>query len=133
MVYDQDEPIAASIIFRFKNLIVNPWASALRKYRKHSPNMMLYFRMLAYAADNGYHFFDFGRSTSGEGTYRFKTQWGAQPHPMYWYTFRLKDKGAARDDSPSGKNREIVEKIWQRLPEPVARLLGPKIRKHIEL
>ena len=50
--------------------------------------MLLYWTFLAFAADNGYGQFDFGRSTPGEGTYRFKSQWGAEPHQLYWYEVR---------------------------------------------
>ena len=32
-----------------------------------------------------YAFFDFGRSSEGEGTYKFKKQWGAKPTPLVWY------------------------------------------------
>jgi FemAB-related protein (PEP-CTERM system-associated) len=136
LVYNQDEPIAGSIILKFKDTVANPWASALRKYSRDSPNMMLYWRMLSHAADEGYKFFDFGRSTPSEGTYRFKTQWGAKPYTMYWYSLYLNSSKyieATDEDGSGGRKRELVENFWQRLPEPVARMLGPMIRKHIEL
>lgn len=47
--------------------------------------MLLYWAMLEYACDQGYRQFDFGRSTPGEGTCRFKEQWGAKSHQLYWY------------------------------------------------
>jgi len=34
--------------------------------------MLLYLRILEFACDNGYRVFDFGRSTKGEGTYKFQ-------------------------------------------------------------
>lgn len=136
IIYNKVKPIAGSIVFGFKDLMANPWSSSLRNYSKDSPNMLLYWKMLAYGADHGYQSFDFGRSTPDQGTYRFKSQWGAQPKPMYWYTFWLDKVNTGKVVSnyqKVGKNRAFAESLWRRLPEPISRFLGPKIRKHIEL
>ncbi|WP_152971979.1 GNAT family N-acetyltransferase [Desulfatitalea tepidiphila] len=136
VVYKADTPVAASLMAGFKDVMINPWASALREFSKDSPNMLLYWHMLEFAADKGYRFFDFGRSTPGEGTYRFKTQWGAQPQPMYWYTIWL-DEGKMHQSGPleqeNGKRREMVASLWSRLPVAISRIVGPMIRKHIDL
>jgi hypothetical protein len=54
--------------------------------------MLLYWTKLEYACDNGNKTFDFGRSTPGEGTYRFKPQWGAKPQPLHWQYISLNDQ-----------------------------------------
>ena len=79
------EPAAAGIILLQRQTVSIPWASALREYNRLNPNMLLYWTFLEFAADNGHRYFDFGRSTPSEGTYRFKQQWGALPKPLYWY------------------------------------------------
>lgn len=135
-VYNANEPIAAALMVGCNNVMINPWASALREHSKYSPNMLLYWAMLAYAADHGFHQFDFGRSTPEEGTYRFKTQWGAQPHPMYWYTIwlnRNKTANAKKEIASESTKRKIAVTIWQKLPISITRIIGPHIRKHIEL
>lgn len=136
VVYKGDEPVASSLMLGFKDVMINPWASALRQYSKDSPNMLLYWHMLAYAADNGYRHFDFGRSTPEEGTYRFKLQWGAQPQPMYWYTVWLdqkKSNNGVQEDSSESKMMKLAIKLWQKMPVPLTRIIGPIIRKHIDL
>ena len=136
IVYKDTEPIAASLMVGCKDVMINPWASALRHHSKDSPNMLLYWTMLAYATDNGFHQFDFGRSTPKEGTYRFKTQWGAEPHPMYWYTLWLNPTSmmnAAEEIKPNSKKEEFAVALWQKIPVSITRLMGPYIRKHIEL
>ena len=136
VVYKDHTPVAASLLVGFKDVMLNPWASSLRRYSKESPNMLLYWTMLAHAADHGYRFFDFGRSTPGEGTYRFKLQWGAEPHPMYWYTIWLNQNRSTDEapeaSSPSAKRAAAV-KLWQKLPVGISRVIGPSIRKHIDL
>ena len=79
VVYRGKQPMACSLIVGFKDTVVNPWASSLRKYCRLNPNMLLYWIMLKFSCDNGFKHFDFGRSSPGEGTYKFKEQWGAKP------------------------------------------------------
>ena len=136
VVYQAATPVAASIMVGFNTVMTNPWSSALRSHSQLSPNMLLYWTMLAYASDSGYRYFDFGRSTPGEGTYRFKTQWGAQPQAMYWYTIWLQGSlqpALIKDDPQQGRLRAIAVYLWRRMPVSVSRIIGPLIRKHIDL
>jgi FemAB-related protein (PEP-CTERM system-associated) len=136
LVYKKKTPIAASLMVGLNSVMINPWSSALRQYSKDSPNMLLYWTMLSYAADHGYRHFDFGRSTPDEGTYRFKAQWGAKPHPMYWYTIHLdksKPPNHVENETSISKKRAMAVQLWQKLPVPITRIIGPSIRKHIDL
>jgi len=132
IVYLESEPVACGMAIGFKDILMNPWASALRRFGRLSPNMLLYWAMLEYACDNGYSLFDFGRSTPGEGTYRFKEQWGAKPRPLHWIYLSSNEKSL-----PSGEDEksrfDIAIQYWQKLPVPVTRIFGPMIRKHIGL
>lgn len=125
-------PYAGSIIVGFRDTLENPWASALRQYSQLSPNMLLYWQMLAYACDNGYRLFDFGRSTPDEGTYRFKKQWGAEESALYWYYMHNRPQPSEGPGSEKSRFQKAIG-IWQKLPVPVTRVIGPKIRKHIGL
>jgi serine/alanine adding enzyme len=136
LIHNGQKSFAASIIVAFKNVMTNPWASALREYSKLSPNMLLYYTMLSHACDCGYRYFDFGRSTPEEGSHRFKLQWGAQPQNMYWYTFWLqknKHDESNHDILTKSKKRAVLESLWRRFPVSVSRIIGPLIRKHIDL
>jgi serine/alanine adding enzyme len=130
VVYGHGTPMACGMGISFNGMFSNPWASSLRQYSKEAPNMLLYWSMLEYACSQGCRTFDFGRCTTGGGTYRFKCQWGAQPQPLYWYRF-------SRDPRPeqalqSTRMTRMVE-CWKRLPVPVTRVLGPRIRRYISL
>ncbi len=130
VVYHTTIPVACSFAIGFKDTLVNPWASFNRTYGKIAPNMLLYWEMLRYAITGGYRCFDFGRSTVDEGTYKFKTQWGAQPQQLYWYRINMTNDSA--DDASDGKKKLFV-KIWRLLPLPVTKVVGPVIRKHLHL
>ena len=132
VVYRSEEPVAAALVVGFGKVLRNPWAASLRKYASLGPNMLLYLRVLEYACDRGYQVFDFGRSTPGEGTYRFKEQWGAVPAPLFWHYISLNGKMPAPEGT--GKARfEMATRYWQKLPLVVTRIIGPSIRKHISL
>jgi FemAB-related protein (PEP-CTERM system-associated) len=132
VVYKGNQPLACSLVVGFKETLENPWASAIRKYSRLSPNMLLYWTMLEYACDHGYTCFDFGRSSRNGGTYKFKKQWGATPTPLYWH-YMLMD-GDAIDVGASEKSRfDQALRFWQKLPVSVTRILGPLIRKNIGL
>lgn len=131
-VYKGIQPLAASMVISHGHTLENPWASALRKYSRMSPNMLLYWTMIRYAIETGHSWFDFGRSSPDEGTYRFKMQWGSEVVPLYWYYFPVAEPipESLKEDA----NRyNIAINVWKRLPLMTANWLGPKIRKHIGL
>jgi len=132
IIYKDDKPYAAGIVTGFKDTLENPWASSLHKYSRLSPNMLLYWTMLEYACDNGYKYFDFGRSTPEEGTYRFKQQWGAQPEPLHWIHISLNGK-PVNEKIPEKSRFNIAIQCWKKLPVSVTGILGPMIRKNIGL
>jgi serine/alanine adding enzyme len=132
VVYGKSVPMACSLTLGFKGMLSNPWASSLKRYSQSAPNMLLYWAMLEYACRQGYRTFDFGRSTVDEGTYRFKEQWGAKPAPLYWYKF---SRNSRSSDETNSDSRWMIRasECWKRLPVPVTRVLGPKIRQYISL
>ncbi len=106
-----------------------PSASSLREFNSSNANMLLYWNLLTRAIERGQREFDFGRSTRGGGTFKFKAQWGAIEHPAVWQHYVR--HGSAGDMRPSnGKFQKLIQ-IWQRLPVWVTRLIGPAIVRGI--
>jgi FemAB-related protein (PEP-CTERM system-associated) len=127
-------PAAAGIILLHGQKVSLPWASSLRRFNKLNANMLLYWTFLSFATDQGYKYFDFGRSTPGEGTYRFKEQWGAKPLPLTWtFIGPDGDEQIMFSASAPGSTRKILEVLWRRLPLAFCNFLGPKVRKYISL
>jgi len=131
-------PAAAGLILCHPCTVSIPWASSLRRYNKMNPNMLLYWGFLSFAAGQGAGFFDFGRSTPGEGTYRFKAQWGARPAPLHWAVFnpRADRPGRFLPVEPGGSTgvlRTRAEKMLSSLPVSAITLLGRVARKYIPL
>ncbi len=131
IVRSGSKPVAGGIILELNGLVAIPWASALREYNRSSPNMLLYWGFLAYAADHGFTLFDFGRSTPDEGTYRFKKQWGAKPCDLLWYAHHLSHP-IMKIINARGV-RPLIDKAWSCLPQGVADALGPLVRRYLPL
>ena len=129
-VYSAKRPVASGLLAGFKERVEIPWASSLRELNHLSPNMLLYWCALELACTRGYRLFDFGRSTPHEGTYRFKEQWGAKPHPLHWYYWLPEGREMPQVNPKNPKYRTAIA-LWQRLPVSVTRLLGPGIVKYI--
>ena len=123
-------PVAAAFLVGFRGMMEIPWASSLRRYNALSPNMLLYWNVLKFACESGYSVFDFGRSTPGEGTYRFKEQWGAKPEQLYWH-YWLRNSGTLPELNPKNPKYQVAIRLWKRLPLPVTRMFGPAIVKYL--
>jgi serine/alanine adding enzyme len=126
----KDQPVAAGLTYRTGGQVEVPWASSVRDYNALCPNHLLYWTILDAAAAEGCDQLDFGRSTPDEGTYRFKTQWGAEPVPLHWEYAGL-DGGLPPDQSPKNPRFRLAIAAWQRLPLWIANAAGPHIVKGI--
>lgn len=107
-----------------------PWASTLRAYSALCPNMLMYWQTLRRACQEGIPRFDFGRSSRGSGTYRFKRQWGAEENQLYWYAIPVTGR---RTTQVAGKSASwaLMARLWRHLPMGVTLALGPRIRKYL--
>lgn len=122
-------PIASAMLLHGDGVTEVPSASSLREYNSTNANMLMYWHLLERAVQRGQTLFDFGRSTPGGGTYKFKEQWGAKPEGSVWqYYVRRGTVGEMRADHP--KYQRMV-RLWQRLPLSLTRLFGPRIARCI--
>lgn len=135
VVRHKDQPVGAGLVLFNGSSVAIPWASTIREFNKLAPNMMLYWSLLKFASDQQYKKFDFGRSTYGEGTYKFKQQWGAKPILLNWSTYRRNQQSSTSNSASMGKNnlRVMAESVWRHLPLPMTVLIGSSIRKYISL
>jgi len=130
LVSSKGVTLAAGFLYGFRNTQEIPWASSDRRYNHLAPNMLLYSSALEYACQEGFQLFDFGRSTRGSGTYRFKEQWGARPVPLRWY-YWLRDSNELPQLNPQNPKYSVAIKIWQKLPLVLTKHLGPRIVKYL--
>lgn len=125
-----NEPVASGFLLGFKDRLEIPWASSIRKYNRLAPNMLLYWSCLKFACERGFRVFDFGRSTTGESTYRFKEQWGAVPVPLFWHYWMV-EEGPLPEINPANPKYNLAIGIWKRLPVSLTNFIGPRIVRNI--
>jgi serine/alanine adding enzyme len=130
LVESGDAPAAAGLVLSHRATLEVPWASSRREFLAQCPNILLYWRIIQFAIEQGLTTLDFGRSTPNEGTFRFKRQWGAEPHPLYW-EYRLIAGGAPIDLSPKNPKFNSAIAVWKRLPLAVTNRIGPHIVRSI--
>lgn len=125
-----ETPVGGLLAFSLRDRLVVPWAACLKEHFASCPNMLLYWETLRTACAEGLASFDFGRSSPGSGTYRFKRQWGAEEEPIFWYRIPI-----AGGDAPStagrGRGADLAVRVWQRLPLAVTTRVGPRLRRYL--
>lgn len=118
------------LMFKFKNIIAEPWVASLREYNQIYVNNFLYWQAIKYACENNFKYFDFGRSTIGCGTYNFKLQWGAQPVPLYYQYYLNKAKQIPKVDALNNRYQRYIN-IWKKLPLRLTKFAGPRLVKYL--
>ena len=141
LVRHEEKAVGAGWVLLCGDKAVIPWASTLADYNPLAPNMLLYWTIQSQLCERGVRQFDFGRSTYGEGTYKFKKQWGALPVALDWREWD--GQGVALHAAPiavpgagggiKSNLRPMIESAWQKLPLVVTNSLGPRLRRYITL
>jgi FemAB-related protein (PEP-CTERM system-associated) len=128
LVKTSDRTIAGAMLIHGQGITEVPSASSLREFNHLNANMLMYWNLIDRAIQREQTVFDFGRATRGGNTYKFKKQWGAVEGPAVWQ-YHLRGKVAdLRTDNP--RYARFI-KLWQRLPVPVTRVIGPPIVRGI--
>ena len=118
-------PAAAACCLRWREEMEITWASSIREFNKSAPNMLLYATAMELAIQRGVRRFNFGRSTAGAPTHRFKQQWGGADVPLPWDRWP-----PTQHESESSERSPLIRAataVWQRLPLAIADWLGPRI------
>lgn len=130
VIHLNDEPVSAGFLVTHDGLMQIPWAGTLRKVNRLSMNMYLYWKVIESAIESGCRQFDFGRTTKGSGTHKFKAQWGAQPHQMHWHYWLAPGVEQPKLNPDNPKYQRVIS-AWQKLPVPLTKIIGPHLVKNL--
>ncbi len=118
--------VAASMNFFFRDQMHTYYAASDSRYNAQAPNTYMYFDHLRWAGQSGYRTFDFGRCKRGTGTFEFKRHWGGEMRELPYEVLLVKRKDLP-NFSPLNPRFQTAIKVWQNLPLPLTRLLGPRL------
>jgi FemAB-related protein (PEP-CTERM system-associated) len=118
--------VGGMLLVSFKKTIYMPWVAALEEFFEMRPNNLLYWEAIARAVRRGFQSFDFGRSKQDQGTYRFKSQHGAQPVQLCYQYYLNSAKEMPNIDPETAAFKPLIA-LWQKLPLPVVNFVGPRL------
>lgn len=122
--------IAAGLFFKFKDTIYYKYNASDPAYlTAHTPNHLLTWHVIQKGCNDGYKYFDFGRtSEDNKGLIRYKEMWGAKSFDLpycYYPDFKR--------NSYKSENNKLYKQLtglWKMLPDSVVEKVGPIIIKY---
>lgn len=127
-VLSDGKPVASVLSLYHKGAVMPYWGGGVWEARALRANDIMYYMLMNHARKRGCTAFDFGRSKVDSGAYHFKKNWGFEPQPLS-YAMRTADGAEPRDVNPNSQKYKAKISAWQKLPLPIANLIGPWIAK----
>ncbi|HEX3665453.1 MAG TPA: FemAB family XrtA/PEP-CTERM system-associated protein [Rhizomicrobium sp.] len=124
------EPVASVLNFYFRDQVLPYYGGGTAQARTLAGNDFMYWEVMRRASERGYGVFDFGRSKIGTGAYDFKRNWGFESSP-FAYTYYSLGTRSVGSVNPLNPKYQAAISLWQRLPLPVTKLIGPAIVRSI--
>ncbi len=121
-------PVASVFSLYFKNTVYPYWGGGTADARTLRANEHMYHELMRHAAARGCTRFDFGRSKVGTGPFAYKKNWGFEAKPLRYAAHSL-DGSEAREINPLSPRYRLQVQAWQKLPLPIANLVGPWIAR----
>jgi FemAB-related protein (PEP-CTERM system-associated) len=118
--------VASVLSFYFRDAVLPYYGGGTAEARDVSGNDFMYWELMRRACERGIRVFDYGRSKRGTGSFDFKKNWGFEPQPLA-YEYLLVKGARVAEHNPLNPRYALMIKAWQRLPLPVANLIGPHI------
>jgi FemAB-related protein (PEP-CTERM system-associated) len=134
IIYKGRQPIGGYFQLLMGNTVHGIWGASLRDYLKLRPVYLAYWEIIRDASANGYSYLDMGRSPTDSEASKYKGQWGGVSRPIYQQVTPLESErtqDSIADQIYSDSKFQLVMRLWPKLPLPVARYLGPKLRRHV--
>lgn len=117
--------VVAAVFNLYLNGCVYPYYGASDPaFNRANPNNYMYYRLLCEARERGLTRFDFGRSKRDSGSYSFKSHWGMDERCLPYEIFLVERKTLPNFSPQNPKYQKAIE-LWQRMPLPLTRLIGP--------
>lgn len=120
------EVAGAAVAVQFRDTVTVLCAHSLRRHFQLFPNNLLYWTLLEAAIARGCAVASFGRSPRGSGIYEFKKLWGMEDRQMYYELMPIRQTPRVVEKQGT-RLYQAFSAVWQRMPLPIARALGPRL------
>ena len=129
-IYHEGKPVGGVMNLLFGDVLMPFYAGADRTERPRGVDDYTYLAIMRWGRENGFRTFDFGRSKRETGAYKFKARWGMDEVPLGYQYYLVKSRQLP-NISPANPKYQAAIRLWQKLPLPVTRLIGPSIVKRV--
>lgn len=121
----QGKVVSSVLTFFFRDQVLPYYGASDPAHNAIAPNNFMYFDLMRWGGCQGYRVFDFGRSKKSiGGSYDFKAHWGMTERELPYEILLVKRKELP-NLSPANPVFDLPRKIWQHIPLPVTRTIGP--------
>jgi FemAB-related protein (PEP-CTERM system-associated) len=133
--YAGNKPIAGFFNLILNSRVFGTWGTSLHSYISLMPTHRIYWTIIEHTISQGLDLLDMGRSAYPSSQYDFKAKWGNEVYPIYqlFRIYRGKTPPTLNVSQTIHENGgvSLFSRTWSKLPLPLARSLGPVIRRHI--
>jgi len=127
-VFKDGKPISSVLSFYHDGAVLPFWGGGTFAGRTQRANELMYYELMRHARVKGMERFDFGRSKTGSGPYKFKKNWGFEPKALAYAEWTAPGK-EPRDIDPTSEAYSRKIEIWKKLPLFIANRAGPVIAR----
>ena len=129
-IVHEGEPVSSVLSYYFRDEVLPYYGGGGAHARSLKANDFMYYSLMNHAASRGARVFDYGRSKKGSGSYSFKKNWGFEPEPLC-YEYKLIRASDPPAINPNNPKYRLAIAMWQKLPVPVTRIIGPRIARYL--
>jgi hypothetical protein len=125
----QGEVVAATMAKKFRRTVSFPF-SCVRDRSEQTQLFAynLYWRLITQLASEGITIVHSGRIPKTDAAPPFRLGWGGTRY-SYYYQYHGVQAAQTEFSSKRGSKRQLVEKMWKRMPLAVAGILGPAVAR----
>jgi FemAB-related protein (PEP-CTERM system-associated) len=131
LVHRDREPLAAVMSFAYEGSLLAYYSgTAEGADRAYSASNFMYMALQEWAVDAGFTSFDFGRSRSDSGAFKFKSHQGFEPQQLH-YAYHLVRHKELPSFTPSNPKTKVLRNAWSKLPLGVVELISPPLARYL--
>jgi hypothetical protein len=125
----EDKTIAVALYLTYGGRVVYKYGASDSRFLNLRANNLVMWHAIEWACSEGFKTFDFGRTEIyNKGLIQFKNGWGCKPSLINYYKYLLATKTFV---TGNGKESHFYEKVFRVTPEPVLKVFGNIIYKHM--
>ncbi len=122
--------LTSVMAFMHKDTLSAYYSGATDDCIEYSANNFMYYKLMQYAVQKGFAYFDFGRSRRETGAADFKKNQGFESRPLF-YQYQFIRQKSIPHNNPSNPKFRLFQAIWSKMPFKLTQMLGPYLVKYL--